>query len=157
MSPSYLLIYVMRSPLTFSHVDEEATLLLLWLRRAGLESRLGVQALACLAPLLWDKTEKERQGRFCEQIIPESTTLPALNQAFCKHYKIETRHGQDVFAMVWIHALITGNVQQRDRTIDVLDYNTISCVLAACRRQFCRGGSREQDIRTISAMHCFMT
>lgn len=105
---------------------------------------MGRLSLTALATLLWnrDPSRKGHQRIFCQQIISEATTISALTLAFCKHYKVESCVDDDLFTMTWYHGMIIDGIRRYNNSTNILNYAAISCVLAACRRQLCRGTSR---------------
>lgn len=102
--------------------------------------------------LLWNRTNDTHLDVFCQRVAAEVTTLSVLTQVFCKVYTMDPHDEADLFAIMWLHGAIVGSIQKDDCRVKVLDYATISCVLAACRRYLCRGKTRYQDVEVISAM-----
>lgn len=131
-------------------------LLVLFIRNVNQASEFDLEPLMTLRELL-QATDSSNIRRFYSNVYTEATTLPALNQCFRTFYRDEPWIDVELFSLFYVHASISNAIYRIFPEVDAIDDTTVSHAFAACRRQICRGTSKEDTDRTLAVTLNFIT
>lgn len=120
----------------------ELTLLYLWLQKSSSPMQMWIPNW-----LVQSLPEDERQKEFCELALAEVTSLSAVNECFRRDYTRESIIDSPMEGLVRAHFILFRGFRMNG--VDVMDPVAVSSVLAACRRQLCRGTSEISTTRAL--------